>query len=344
MNFIYNILDLIDNQRSTNEVHGTENEKQLVVDLFSNFVKSLYRIQDQSKEYERNQHPDPIFHTRGYIKPYKKNLSYYEKIFNTQQRIGILVRIGTNKRTSLLGFPLLGFSVKVDNELAFSTMSVNGFISDVPFFSAILRTFFEFNPFVFFWYVLTNLSKITYWLKTFIISLQTYLFKPTYNLDDYTYYSITPWTYGNKYIKFLTRPNKDVSDNWYKSVGSIVQNSAKYYLYDHDSYIERQRKILSKRNVEFDLYIQFGGDKVFSPINNLTKLWTSKPIKVGTIVIPKTDNPIYPKINDNSVNFLVTGNATKFCEPVGDFNELRNRVYNIVAKIRNEHNKNLKND
>lgn len=146
---------------------------------------------------------------------------------------------------------------------------------------------------------------------------------------DVSYFSTTPYAYGNKEVKFCVVPKST-----YKSE---LPNRLKYnYL------TENMQKHLMNNEAKFDFLIQIRNNEKDMPINDASIKWNEKEapfIKIGEICIPKQGfmNKERSYLSEN-LSFS-PGNSVMDHRPLGDINLARISIYEELSKFRHYMNK-----
>ncbi len=142
------------------------------------------------------------------------------------------------------------------------------------------------------------------------------------------YWSTQPYQFGkiNQAVKYHLRPNPD---NVIVVENTTDENYLRYNL----------AQTLYNHEAKFDFFVQFQTDPDAMPIEDPTVPWTSQNIKVATLTI-------HPQIFDSNEQ-LEFGDNLSFNpwhslpehRPLGAFNRVRKRVYEVMSKFRHAKNK-----
>ncbi|WP_339868143.1 SRPBCC family protein [uncultured Algoriphagus sp.] len=142
------------------------------------------------------------------------------------------------------------------------------------------------------------------------------------------YWSTQPYQFGSpdKAVKYHLRPSP--------SNITVVENTTDY------NYLRYNLAQTLHDNVaKFDFFVQFQTDADAMPIEDPTVAWTSQNIKVATLTI-------YPQVFDSN-DRIEFGDNLSFNpwhslpehRPLGSFNRVRRRVYEVMSKFRHDKNK-----
>lgn len=160
------------------------------------------------------------------------------------------------------------------------------------------------------------------------IAIRTLLsLKKHKNLFAETYYSVSPYRYGNgdRAVKYKLQPT---TVNLTESNCNNPDFLQKTIISD-----------LSKQSITFDLLVQFQEDAIRDPIEDATKIWHSSFHKIGTLVIKQQDfDPVSTSLIGDSLSFS-PWHCTKEHQPLGGINRLRKAAYDQLSKQRILHNK-----
>lgn len=143
-----------------------------------------------------------------------------------------------------------------------------------------------------------------------------------------SYFSTTPYLYGDKAVKYAVVPSTKSID----------------HLPDHpkDDFLRRAMiKQLSKEDAVFDFMIQIQTDAEKMPIEDPGKLWpeTLSPfIKIATIRIPRQNFDSEPQRDFGEELSFTPWHALPEHRPLGGINRARKIVYDAISAFRHEHN------
>lgn len=147
---------------------------------------------------------------------------------------------------------------------------------------------------------------------------------------DVSYFSTTPYAYGNKVVKFCVVPKST-----YKSE---LPNKL-----DYNYLTKNMQKHLMNHEAKFDFLIQIRNNEKDMPINDASVEWNEDEapfIKIGEISIPK-QTFINKERNCLSENLSFSpGNSVMDHRPLGDINLARVSIYDELSKFRHYMNKN----
>jgi hypothetical protein len=142
------------------------------------------------------------------------------------------------------------------------------------------------------------------------------------------YWSSTPYKLGDRAMKFSAFPN--FTGEKFKQEDAT----------DKDNFFrEAMKKHLANQEAVFDFQIQLQTDPSKMPIEDSTIEWKESPfIKVATIRIPPQEFDT-PEMNgfDEKLAFSPWNTLPEF-EPLGGVNRSRKRIYQELAKLRNQMN------
>lgn len=142
------------------------------------------------------------------------------------------------------------------------------------------------------------------------------------------YWSTQPYQFGatDKAVKYHLRPSP--------SNITIVENTTDYNYLRYNL-----AQTLHDNEAKFDFFVQFQTDADEMPIEDPTVAWTSQNIKVATLTI-------HPQVFDSN-DRIDFGDNLSFSpwhslpvhRPLGGFNRVRKRVYEVMSKFRHDKNK-----
>ncbi|MEP1085414.1 hypothetical protein [Algoriphagus sp.] len=141
------------------------------------------------------------------------------------------------------------------------------------------------------------------------------------------YWSTQPYQFGQgQAVKYHLRPSP--------SNNIVVENTT-----DRDYLRYNLAQTLHDNEAKFDFFVQFQTDAEAMPIEDPTVAWTSQNIKVATLTI-------HPQVFDSNAQ-LAYGDNLSFNpwhslpehRPLGGFNRVRKRVYEVMSKFRHDKNK-----
>ncbi|PZX61160.1 hypothetical protein LV84_00148 [Algoriphagus ratkowskyi] len=141
------------------------------------------------------------------------------------------------------------------------------------------------------------------------------------------YWSTQPYQYGKgQAVKYHLRPSPS---NLIVVENTTDDNFLRYNL----------AQTLHDNEAKFDFFVQFQTDADAMPIEDPTVAWTSQNIKVATLTI-------HPQVFDSNEQ-IAYGDNLSFNpwhslpehRPLGGFNRVRKRVYEVMSKFRHDKNK-----
>jgi hypothetical protein len=142
------------------------------------------------------------------------------------------------------------------------------------------------------------------------------------------YWSTQPHQFGtvDRAVKYHLRPSPENQ--------IVVENTT------DDNYMRYNlAQTLHDNEAKFDFYVQFQTDAEAMPIEDPTVAWTSQYIKLATLTI-------YAQVFDSNAQ-MEFGDNLSFNpwhslpdhRPLGSFNRVRKRVYEVMSKFRHDKNK-----
>lgn len=203
---------------------------------------------------------------------------------------------------------------------------------DIIFFS--IPFFFTKNTPAFFKFlkalhggILSLMSYLLFrWRTTFLIFKSL---KKTAAVQELSYFSATPYRYGEKAAKYCVVPQKDQQSDLPKKP---IPNYLRL----------RLRETLLREDIYYDFKVQLQKDPVKQPIEDASVTWSeeiSPFVKVATIKIPK-------QIFDSKeqIDFMINTSynpwhALKVHQPLGGVNRARRIAYTEISKFRHERNR-----
>jgi catalase len=148
------------------------------------------------------------------------------------------------------------------------------------------------------------------------------------NVLEEKYYSGTPYAFGkSRAIKWHARPLKTITT-------VMPEAPTKNYLRDQlleDLYIDY------KKNVGFELFVQFQENAKSEPIDNSAVIWKTRFYKVGTITIPEQNFNTKERKERAEMMSFSPGHAIIEHAPLGSVNAVRRKVYQKLAMERMNH-------
>ena len=178
-----------------------------------------------------------------------------------------------------------------------------------------------------------GLAKLWYFVNPFNSHIESYLqirrsSKRHTSPLDIRYWSMTPYLFGTRAVKYSVRP-------WSHTRAAIPKNPTPNYLREN---MQRQ---LSQDTFYFDFMVQFQTDPYTMPVENPMVSWDEKVspfLKLATIVIPaqRFDTAARMEFGDNlSYN---PWRCLPEHRPLGGINRSRKRIYEATSKFRHERN------
>ncbi len=146
---------------------------------------------------------------------------------------------------------------------------------------------------------------------------------------DISYYSTTPYMFGNRIVKYSIVPRSKYKSRLPKKLGNN-------YL------TENMQKHLYKEEAVFDFMIQFYINDIYTPINDASIEWKSDKspfIKLGEIRIPKQRFTTKKRFDLAEIMSFSPGHSLLSHRPIGDMNEGRIKIYKEMSKYRHYRNK-----
>lgn len=142
------------------------------------------------------------------------------------------------------------------------------------------------------------------------------------------YWSTQPYQFGRveRAVKYHLRPSPDNQ--------IVVENTTDYNYLRYNL-----AQTLYDNEAKFDFYVQFQTDADAMPIEDPTVAWTSQYIKMATLTI-------YAQVFDSNAQMEFGDNLSfnpwhslPAHRPLGGFNRVRKRVYEVMSKFRHDKNK-----
>lgn len=147
---------------------------------------------------------------------------------------------------------------------------------------------------------------------------------------DVSYFSITPYMFGDKIVKYILVPTSS-----YKS--ELPKKLTATYL------SENMQKHLKEHEATFDFLIQIQTNENEMPINDASIVWDmrkSKIVKLATIKIPMQRFATKERYKLAENLSFSPGHSLIEHKPIGDINKARVKIYEEMSKFR--HKRNLK--
>ncbi|AND64824.1 hypothetical protein AX766_10680 [Flavobacterium covae] len=142
---------------------------------------------------------------------------------------------------------------------------------------------------------------------------------------DLTYWSTTPYMYGNQQIKFKIVPTSATKSE----LPQVIT----------DNYLtENMVNHLQKDIAKFDFYIQPFTDEKNTPIENAGIEWNSSFIKVAEIEIPIQIFNTEEHFDFAEQLSFSPSNSLEEHKPIGGINRARIEIYNALSKFRHQRN------
>lgn len=142
------------------------------------------------------------------------------------------------------------------------------------------------------------------------------------------YWSTQPYQFGtvDKAVKYHLRPSPNNQ--------IVIENTTDYNYLRYNL-----AQTLFDNEAKFDFFVQLQTDAEAMPIENPTVAWTSQYIKVASLTIhPQTfDSNAQMEFGDN-LSFNPWHSLPEH-RPLGSFNRVRKRVYEVMSKFRHSKNK-----
>ncbi len=158
-------------------------------------------------------------------------------------------------------------------------------------------------------------------LKIFISAFNKKVASPL----EIQYWSMTPYKFGDRAIKFSVKPSAD-------NISGRTASRSPNYL--REAMIEH----LNSKEACFDFLIQFQTDAEQMPIEDSTIEWTSPFYKVATLKIPPQtfDSPEQMEFCENLS--YTPWHALPEHQPLGATNRARKQIYTAISQRRHELN------
>jgi hypothetical protein len=174
-----------------------------------------------------------------------------------------------------------------------------------------------------FWYMFNPLNPHLRIFWNYITSAK----KATSPLD-LKYYSMTPYLFGTKAVKYSARP-------WSHIPSAIPPHPTENYLRD------ALQRHLAKEPIHFDFMVQFRTVPSSMPIEDAGKRWSQKLspfIKVATIVIPPQELETAQKMEFGDNLSFTPWRCLPEHRPLGGINRCRKTAYQAISVFRHERN------
>lgn len=146
---------------------------------------------------------------------------------------------------------------------------------------------------------------------------------------DISYYSTTPYMFGNRIVKYNIVPR-----SIYKS--NLPKKLSNNYL------TENMQQHLYREEAVFDFRVQFYVNDMYTPINDSSIEWEedkSPSIKLGEIRIPKQRFTTKKRFDLAEIMSFSPGHSLLCHKPIGEMNEGRVKIYKEMSKYRHYRNK-----
>ncbi|MFK7000992.1 catalase family protein [Flavobacterium oreochromis] len=140
---------------------------------------------------------------------------------------------------------------------------------------------------------------------------------------DLTYWSTTPYMYGDKQIKFRIVPTSNTKSELPKV---LSENYLTENMITH----------LQKDIATFDFFIQPFSDEINTPIENAGIEWNSPFIKVAEIEIPIQNFNTEERFDLAEQLSFSPSNSLEAHRPIGGINRARIEIYKALSKFRHE--------
>lgn len=152
-------------------------------------------------------------------------------------------------------------------------------------------------------------------------------FKSFGSIVEIPYFSTTPYQFGNPdlAVKYMAVP--------------VNPENTPIAAKPHDDYLRYQlNDVLSRKEIKFDFCVQFQEDATKMPIEDATVKWTSKPVKLATIIIPMQTFDTDAQ-NEYGTNMSFNPwHSLPDHRPLGGLNRARKLVYESLSRFRHERN------
>lgn len=139
------------------------------------------------------------------------------------------------------------------------------------------------------------------------------------------YWSMTPYKFGDKAMKFSTKPAKSnkLAKSYPKSDNYLQQVMSDY---------------LAENEAEFDFFVQIQTDAVKMPVEDPTVEWNAPLEKVANITIPRQTftSPKQVEFAEN-LSYNPWHSLPEFM-PLGGINRARKVIYQQISQIRHDDN------
>lgn len=142
---------------------------------------------------------------------------------------------------------------------------------------------------------------------------------------DIPYYSTVPYQFGSqdKAVKYMCIPVNPVESGVPKKP-------------DDDFLRYRMIETLGKGYKEFDFCVQFQENATTMPIENPTKAWSSRPVKLATVFIPAQDFDNEDQVNYGEILSFNPWHSLPEHRPLGGLNRARRLIYENISQFRHK--------
>ncbi|MDG6882442.1 Catalase [Phocoenobacter uteri] len=142
---------------------------------------------------------------------------------------------------------------------------------------------------------------------------------------DITYWSTTPYQFGNTQVKYKLVPTSTMKS---KLPTSLT-----------DSYLtDNMANHLAKESASFDFYVQKFSDEKQTPIEDASIVWQSPFIKVATLTIPQQTMNTPERFALAEQLSFSPANSIKAHKPLGGLNRARIEIYKALSQYRHNAN------
>ena len=205
----------------------------------------------------------------------------------------------------------------------FVTISYDVFLTkDVAEMYTFMQAFFK-GKLNMFWYMFNPLNSHLRVFWNYITSAK----KATSPLDI-QYYSMTPYLFGTKAVKYSAKP-------WSHIPSTIPPHPTENFLRD------ALQRHLAKEPIHFDFMVQFRTDPSRMPIEDAGKRWSQKLspfIKVATVVIPPQEFETAQKMEFGDNLSFTPWRCLPEHRPLGGINRCRKAAYQAISIFRHDRN------
>lgn len=222
-------------------------------------------------------------------------------------------------------------NISQENSQDFSFLSMEKFFSnDINTIMDVLST--RPSDFNYVWWAFSKFS-----VSDLFRLMRTMNYAPTMlNPLNWEYFSVTPYRLGSALsVKYKLRPSLYSHQRLSEKDGQNYQRRKEI----PDNYLSyNMRKTLENDDIYFDFMIQIQMDACKQPIDDVTRTWNAKWIKLATVRIPKQDFTREDQKQFCEHVSFQPWNGIEEHKPVGYLNRIRKAAYLAGVTARNGKN------